>query len=560
MKNTLYYGDNLVVLRESIQDEAVDLIYLDPPFNSNATFNLLFSSKGHKSNAQIEAFEDTWHWGPQAEEEFTQILRSPNTDVAEMMQAMRSFLGENDMMAYLTMMGTRLLELHRVLKPTGSIYLHCDPTASHYLKILMDGVFGPRFFLNEIIWKRSYGHGDSKRSIGRSHDTLLLYTKSEAHTLNRFFHEHDPRYIEGFFRHEDERGRYKLENLTSPSPRPNLTYPYKGYPPPAKGWRVNPKRMAQLDHEGRLYFPKKREGRIMKKVYLADLEGQPMTDVWTDIRLLSAHDAERLGYPTQKPVALLERIIEASSNPGDLVLDPFCGCGTAVHAAQKLERQWIGIDITHLAISLVEKRLRDAFPGITFNVEGTPVDIDGARDLALRNKYQFQWWACHLVNAQPYQGKKKGADGGIDGLIFFEDEKGKSKRVLVSVKGGENVGLTMVKDLIATVQGEKAQVGLFVTLTPPTRPMIAEAARAGYYDSPLGKSYPRLQILTIAGLMDGTERPQYPLAESGGMTFKRAKVELKNTKQRELFEKARADIDDLPLSALVVDDVAPEED
>jgi site-specific DNA-methyltransferase (adenine-specific) len=251
---------------------------------------------------------------------------------------------------------------------------------------------------------------------------------------------------------------------------------------------------------------------------------------------------------------LLERIIQVGSNKGDVVLDPFCGCGTAVHAAQKLERQWIGIDITHLAISLVEKRLRDAFPGTTFNVEGTPVDVDGARDLALRNKYQFQWWACHLVNAQPYQGKKKGADGGIDGLIFFEDEKGKPKRVLVSVKGGENVGLTMVKDLIATVQGEKAQVGLFVTLTPPTKPMIAEAARAGYYDSALGKSYPRIQILTIEGLMAGTERPQYPLAESGGLTFKRAKVELRNTQQHELFGRASAEIAALPLSALVTDE------
>jgi hypothetical protein len=312
-------------------------------------------------------------------------------------------------------------------------------------------------------------------------------------------------------------------------------------------------KLEELERQGRIAYTK--SGFPLRKYYLDEMKGAPAQDIWTDIpglSGLSGNAAERLHYATQKPLALLERITSASSDIGDVVLDPFCGCGTAIHAAQKLGRAWIGIDITHLAIALVEKRLRDAFPGILFDVNGTPTDFDGARDLALRDKYQFQWWACTLVNAQPYQGKKKGADAGIDGLIYFEDEKGLAKKVIVSVKGGENITLTMLKDLIATVQGEKAQIGMFVTLTPPTKPMVKEAARAGFYDSPLGVSYPKIQILTVEGLLNGTERPEYPLSTgSGGVTFKRAKPELKDTKQRDLFEKARSEVDALPLSAFI---------
>ncbi|TAH49294.1 MAG: site-specific DNA-methyltransferase [Chloroflexota bacterium] len=550
--NTLFFGDNLDILRKHIATDSVDLIYLDPPFNSKRDYNLLFKTpKGHASAAQIIAFEDSWHWGEQAEREFQEILHltsahtvsadsvvrarhQTNTDAAEMIQSLRRFLRENDMMAYLVMMCNRLLKLHRVLKPTGSLYLHCDPTASHYLKIVMDSIFEPQYFRNEIVWKRSYGHGDSKKSMGRSHDLILVYSKTDNYVLNRFYHAHDPEYLEEFFRHKDERGVYKLENLTSPHPRPNLTYEYKGYPPPAKGWRVNRKRMEELDAEGRLHFPNKKDGRIMKKVYLDELEGQPMTDVWTDISPLSAHDQERMGYPTQKPLALLERIISASSNAGDVVLDPFCGCGTAVHAAQKLGRQWIGIDITPLAIHLIEKRMKDAFPELKFNVEGIPQDLDGARDLAARDKYHFQWWACALVGAQPYQGKKKGADSGIDGIIYFQDDKGPAKKIIVSVKGGENVNRAMIADLKNSVEREKAQMGFFVTLAPPTKPMQTEAVSAGYYESPHSGAFEKIQIVTIADLLNG-KTPRYPDLSRGSTSFKKSRVEEMRGEQQELM-------------------------
>jgi site-specific DNA-methyltransferase (adenine-specific) len=544
--NQLYYGDNLQVLREHIADESVDLIYLDPPFNSKRDYNLLFKApSGHDSEAQIEAFEDTWHWNQQAEREFDELLHQPNTDVAEMMKALRGFLGENDMMAYLTMMANRLLQLHRVLKSTGSLYLHCDPTASHYLKIVLDGVFGKDNFINEIIWKRSYGHGDSTRSMGRSHDVIFYFSKGSKYTLNRFFHDHDPDYIESFFKHEDARGTYKLENLTSPNPRPNLTYPYKGYPSPKMGWRVNLEKMKALDADDRLHFPAKKDGRIMRKVYLHELGGQPMMDMWNDLQPLSAHDKERLGYQTQKPLSLLERIISASSNEGDVVLDPFCGCGTAVHAAQKLKRKWIGIDITHLAISLIEKRLKDAFKtGLEFEIHGTPKDLDAARDLANRDKYQFQWWAVSLVDAQPFQGKKKGADTGIDGLKFFGDyvqadeklSKSKSShktcKLIVSVKGGENLKADDVRSLMAVREREGADIAVFISLQKPTKGMISDAASAGFYQDGAGRKFPRVQLLTIEGLLSKKQRAEHPDYEPD-LNFKKAKTEA-NAAQKEL--------------------------
>lgn len=535
--NQLYFGDNLDILREHIKDESVDLIYLDPPFNSKRDYNLLFKSpKGHESDAQITAFEDSWHWGEQAEREFAEILRQPNTDVAEMMRALRQFLGENDMMAYLTMMANRLLELHRVLKPTGSIYLHCDPTASHYLKIVLDGVFGKENFRNEITWKRANAHNDPKR-FGRISDIIFYYTKTSNPLWNTQYTAYREDYYDSHFS-KDEKGRYS-RTVPLDAPRhgagsPGLLYDWHGKQPAStRTWAIKKEKMEEYEKAGLLRYTKTGTPTLLQ--YADEMAGVPLQDLWTDIPPVNPQAAERLGYPTQKPLALLERIINASSNKGGIVLDPFCGCGTAVHAAQKLNRNWIGIDITHLAISLIEKRLRDAFPGIKFEVHGTPKDLDGARDLAQRDKYQFQWWACSLVNAQPYQGKKKGADGGIDGLIFFQDEKADAKKIIVSVKGGESVGLTMLKDLMATVDSNKAQIGLFVTLAEPSKPMIAEAAKAGYYDSPVGASFPKVQILTIKGLLDGTERPGYPDLSRGGHTFKKAKKEEPSVEQKSLF-------------------------
>ncbi|MGC2425148.1 MAG: DNA methyltransferase [Nitrospirota bacterium] len=537
--NHLYFGDNLQVLRNSIANESVDLIYLDPPFNSKRDYNLLFKSpKGHDSDAQIMAFEDSWHWGEQAEREFAEIMHQPNTDVAEMMGAFRSFLKENDMLAYLTMMANRLLELHKVLKPTGSLYLHCDPTASHYLKIVLDGVFGKENYRNEISWKRSQPKSHTTINFPNCRDIIFRYAKSDKAKFNKVYAEYDPEYIEKFYRFTDADGRrYQLDNLSNPNKnRPNLTYEFLGV---KRVWRWTKDRMEEAFKNGLIV--QSREGSVPRlKRYLDEMHGQPITDDWDDLEHLHGSHAEFLGYPTQKPLALLERIIMASSNEGDTVLDPFCGCGTAVHAAQKLNRRWIGIDITHLAIGLIEIRMRKAFkeavPPIQFEVHGTPRDIDGARELAARDKYEFQYWACSLVNAQSYQGKKKGSDGGVDGLIFFQDDKGPSKKIIISVKGGENVGVSMVNELCHVVDREKAQIGLFVTLSRPTKPMDKEAVSAGYYESPHNGNFPKIQILTVEGLMNGTEKPRYPDFTGGGLTFKQPKKEIHYNEQETLFQ------------------------
>jgi site-specific DNA-methyltransferase (adenine-specific) len=295
-------------------------------------------------------------------------------------------------------------------------------------------------------------------------------------------------------------------------------------------------RLDALDEAGLIFWPKDGAGTPRLKWYADELEGMTISDIWTDIPPLSAASAERLGYPTQKPLALLERIVAASSSEGDVILDPFCGCGTAVHAAQKLNRKWIGIDITHLAICLIEKRLKDAFPGTTFDVHGTPRDPEGARDLAHRDKYQFQWWACSLVGAQPCQGKKKGADGGIDGIIYFQDEPKTHKKVIVSVKGGEHVTVAMIRDLAHVVSREGAEMGFFITLISPTKPMMTEAVKEGFYTSPhTGNAFPKIQILTIEDLLSGKERPLYPDLSQGATTFKKAKIEEKQSEQKKLF-------------------------
>jgi DNA modification methylase len=451
MANHLYYGDNLAVLREHIRDETVDLIYLDPPFNSNATYNVLFRGpSGDQSQAQIEAFEDTWHWNNAAERAFDEVMQGRNADVANMLRAMRSFLNDNDMMAYLTHMAVRLVELHRVLRANGSIYLHCDPTASHYLKVLMDAVFGNEHFRNEVIWKRSSAHNSSKR-FGPVHDAILFYSKGSEFVWNQAYQPIPQETIDAWYNNvEAETGRrFNRADITGAGTRSGPSgKPWRGVDPTAKGrhWAIPgylklgemsaQEALDVLDAQGRLFWPKKVGGIPMFKRYLDESPGIAAQDVITDIAPLNNVAAERLGYPTQKPVALLERIISASSNPGDVVLDPFCGCGTTVHAAQKLGRQWIGIDITHLSISLIEKRLKDAFAEIKFEVHGAPKDLEGARDLANRDKYQFQWWAVSLVNAVPFGGKKKGADGGIDGHIFFRSGAKTVEKAIVSVKGG----------------------------------------------------------------------------------------------------------------------------
>jgi DNA modification methylase len=547
--NQLYYGDNLHVLREHIANESVDLIYLDPPFNSKRDYNLLFKSpKGHESEAQITAFEDSWHWGEQAEREFDEIIHGPNTEVAEMMLALRKFLGENDMMAYLTMMANRLLELHRVLKPTGSLYLHCDPTASHYLKIVLDGVMGKENFRSEIIWKRTSAHSSAKR-FGPVHDTILFYAKSDAQTWNIVMQPYEDAYIEQRFARIDPDGRaWKDADITGSGVRHGETgTPWRGFNPTDKGrhWAYPPSELEEMDKKGLIYWPTKKGGWPRLKQYRETMGGVPAQDVIADIFPINAMAQERLGYPTQKPLALLERIIAASSNEGDVVLDPFCGCGTAVHAAQKLNRRWIGIDITHLAISLIEKRLKDAFKtGLQFEVHGTPKDLDAARDLATRDKYQFQWWAVSLVDAQPFQGRKKGADTGIDGLKFFGDyvvpetktqnaaQIHKTCKIVVSVKGG-GLKADDVRALNHVREREQAEIALFISLEEPTRGMISDAASAGFYEDGAGRKFSRVQLLTIENLLSGKQRAEHP-DHQPDLNFKKAKAEA-NAAQKELI-------------------------
>src|SRR6266567_3271526 len=364
-KNKLYYGDNYEVLQRYLKDESVDLIYLDPPFNSRQDYNVLFAEKdGSQSSSQIHAFEDTWEWNIDAERSYQHIVERGGR-VADAMRAFRTFLGGSDMMAYLAMMAPRLVELRRVLKETGSIYLHCDPTASHYLKMLMDAVFGPEHFLNEVTWKRTHSHGNVARNYGSICDVILVYFKTSSYTWVQQYFQFTDDYVAKTFKYEDPDGRpWQSVSLRNPAPRPNLQFNYTAsngveYRPHPNGWVCDAVRLQKYDLEKRLHFPVNPDGALRLKMYLDESNGVRLQNLWEDIPPIGAQAAERLGYPTQKPEALLERIIKASSNEGDVVLDPFCGCGTAVIAAQNLKRQWIGIDVTHLAIGLIKKRLLD---------------------------------------------------------------------------------------------------------------------------------------------------------------------------------------------------------
>ena len=471
-ENVLYYGDNLDILRRYIKDETVDLVYLDPPFKSNQDYNVLFAEQnGSRSAAQIKAFEDTWGWDEASARTYHEIVESGPERVSQVMQAFNTFLGGSDMLAYLSMMAPRLVELHRVLKATGSIYLHCDPTASHYLKMLMDAIFGPLNFRNEIIWHYRRWTGEARR-FQRMHDIILFYAKNrETVGFNALYTPYTKKSAK---RKEHYHTRIKGDDVyvTSVDPR---------------GVREN--------------------------------------DVWT-ISVINPAAKERLGYPTQKPEALLERIINASSNKGDIVLDPFCGCGTTIAAAQRLDRRWIGIDITHLAIGLIKHRLKHAFGERikdTYEVVREPKDLAGAKQLAQEDKFQFECWALGIVGARSAD-KKKGADKGIDGRLYFHDEpdnsKAKTKQIVISVKGGEKVAVSQLRDLRGVIDREDAEIGVLISMAEPTRDMRKEAASAGFYKSAWGK-HPRLQLLTIEELLSG-KGIDYPPSEQVNVTLKRA--------------------------------------
>ena len=544
MTNKLYYGDNLEVLREHIADDSIDLIYLDPPFNSNAGYNVLWHQKGGAgADASIEAFDDTWTWGDSAKEALLDIAKGTNRPLQVMMDAMHSAIGENPMMAYLAMMAVRLVELHRVLKDTGSLYLHCDPTASHYLKLVLDAVFGAENWLNEIIWRRTGSHNNAKR-FGPIHDVIHFYQKSNAYEHRPVFRPYLKGHVDSFFKRSDKRGRYWTNSIHGAGTRNGESgQAWRGYDPTAAGrhWAVPSELVTAFgidpdlpQHEkldaladfGLIDFPPTGSGALPTyRQYLDTSPGMLLQDLWAyqphtkgtlygsveaideDVRWLSARDRkERLGYPTQKPVGLLERVINASSKPDQIVLDPFCGCGTAVDAAQKLGRQWIGIDITHIAIGMIEDRMRSGYPGIEFETHGVPKDIDSALRLAADDKHQFQQWACWHVGGYPRE--KKGGDKGVDGWFNYLAEGGKIETGVISVKGGEHLNPAMVRDLGRVMERDKHRFGLFVTAALPTKGVRDEIASHPLIETEFGR-FPAMQVVTIAELIHGP-KPKLP--------------------------------------------------
>lgn len=526
----LYYGDNLEILRKYIPDNSIDLIYLDPPFNSKKDYNILFKENGGvESEAQIKAFTDTWEWGLSAQNTYHDIVTNGPLKVGQLIGALHDAIGQNDVTAYLVMMTTRLIELCRILKPTGSLYLHCDPTASHYIKLVLDQIFGPANFRNEIVWRRTSAKGLAFTRFPSNHDIILRYSKSGKWGWNPQYKEHAPKYVSNFYRYvEPGTGRrYSLDNLVNPNKnRPHLTYEFLGV---TRVWRWTKERMQEAYEKGLVVQSK--PGAVPRlKRYLDEQEGTPIDDIWDDIPPIQSQASERLGYETQKPLILLERIIKASSSEGDIILDPFCGCGTALVAAQKLNRRWIGIDITHLAITLMRNRLRDSFPGIQFEVIGEPVDLASAKALARQDRYQFQWWALGLIKARPLGEKKKGADKGIDGVIqFIDDPSGKPKRAVVQVKSG-HVGVNAIREL-KTVAAHDA-LGIFITLEPPTGPMQTEAVGTGFYHSPgWNKDYPKIQILTIEELLHGKIVDMPPQTQTNVTFAKAQKIAQKEGEQ-----------------------------
>jgi DNA modification methylase len=523
--NSLYYGDNLEILREHIADKSVDLIYLDPPFNSKRIYNVFFQSKtGKNSAAQIRAFEDTWHWTDETQTAFDEIMGGKYAnDLKKMMSAFRQFMGNNNLMAYLTMMAIRLVELHRVLKNTGSLYLHCDPTASHYLKILLDQIFGIANFRNEITWKRTSAHNDPKR-YGCNTDIIFFYTKGSSWTWNEIYLKHSPEYLKRF-RNAEQNGRFWSDyDLTAKGlSGGGYEYEYKGV---KSLWRVPLETMEELDEEGRLHFT--RAGGIRLKRYLEDTQGIPLQSLWDDIPPINSQAKERMGYPTQKPIALLERIILVSSKEGDIVLDPFCGCGTAVVAAEKLGRQWLGIDITFDAVSLIEWRIRTQYPDIRFHTEGIPTSADDAAKLFKQSPIQFEKWAVYLIGGQPHE-KKGGGDRGVDGLLFFEDKKGKWHRIIIEVKGG-SYHPKDVRALKEAMNRDEAPLGVLIALEPPTKGMLSDIAAMGKWKMPgIEVDYPVLQIITIQEIFEG-KKLDFPPIDTLKRAFRQIREKEKTLK------------------------------
>ena len=497
--DTLYYGDCLDWMQRW-DDQSVDLIYLDPPFNSKADYNVLYSSEGG-NNAQYRAFSDTWSWDEAAADRFAAYEGALGRPAHDAVAGLHRILGPSGMLAYLTYMAERLEQMHRLLKPTGSIYLHCDPTASHYLKALMDAVFGHQNFRNEIQWRRYGAHNDvgqGSRHYGRVHDKILFYAKGSLPTWNQVFAPLDPKYVESTYRHldADSGKRFTTTPMTGPGgiAKGNPVYEWNGH---TRAWRYGRETMQRMHDQGRIYYSK--TGYPRRKLYLDESRGVPVQDVWNDIGSLSGAHKERLGYPTQKPALLLERIVRASSNEGDIVLDPFCGCGTTIDAARKLNRRWVGIDISSFAIDLIKyKRLKN--PKIP--TKGIPTDVASARKLAKEQPFNFESWAVTRLPGFAPNTKQVG-DGGIDGraVLSTKPDDFDSRLALAQIKGGK-FSLSALRDFIGVTNRDKAALGCYVTLEPVSTPASKiEIANAGKI-SVAGYQYPRMQLWPISHYFD----------------------------------------------------------
>jgi DNA modification methylase len=527
----LYYGDNLDVLREKVEPESVDLVYLDPPFTPNRAHNVIFAKHPHDPDAvaaQIQAFEDTWHWTPVTELQYRQYTGGKlPTRCADALMAFRTLLGEDDAMAYLVNMAPRLVELRRVLKPGGTLYLHCDPTMSHYLKVMLDAVFGPSNFLNEIIWRRTNARSTSGR-WPRVHDVLLMYSVGRPACFRSQHVAADPAKLPHTLVTGQDGRKYQTYELTAPGPTAEGASgkPWRGFDPGTMGrhWANVPAVMDDWDRAGLIHwpakggFPRRRAAEPFdpsSRVVMVD-------DLWADIDRLNQTAAERIRYPTQKPLALLARIIAASSKEGAVVLDPFCGCGTTIDAAQRLGRQWIGIDVAFIAIDIIQKRLRHHHSdAITYGVDGIPRDLAGADDLFHRSEFEFQRWAASLVDAEP--SDKQSHDKGVDGVARFPIDRKTTGQVIISVKGGEKVKPGDVRDLVGTVETQKAQMGVLITRAEPTRWVADAAHHAGTYTwSHNNQTYPKVQVISVRRLLGGARvnmpepHPPYNLPARAG--------------------------------------------
>lgn len=545
----LHFGDCLDVLKKMHSERAegfIDLIYIDPPFNSKRDYNVLFESLDPSdTTAQKQAFADTW--SNVSYKDTLNEIQDLDLDLYQFLNSLDKIRLQKSAVAYLTTMAIRIFYMHKVLKRTGSFYLHCDLTMSHYLKLVCDLTFGVHNFRNEIYWKRKYGRTGPIRRFGTACDILLFYTKSDEYTFNPQYRESNADYVALKYVCKDTDGRvYQLDNLASPNPRPNLMYSYKGYPPPAKGWAISKDKMEQWDAEGRLYFPQSPKGRIRRKRYLDELKGEEIQSLWDDILPIGSAAQERLGYPTQKPEALLDRVISASSNEGDLVADFFCGCGTTIAVAEHLNRNWVGVDISHLAIKLIRKRLLDHYRGNptrtkaireTLVIHGLPRDIASAKELAKTGssgRFDFQDWVIE-IKLEGVSNEKKVADGGFDGYVTFMKNEKDKETVLIEVKSG-NVNVKNLREFCQVVKSRKASMGVLVCFEEyVTKSMLLCAKEEGYYDkATYGDKYDKIQILTVEEILngEGIKIPQYAQT-----TFKTAqKKSTAKSKQLELGE------------------------